>query len=107
MLFANEMLFRSRSQQKKILNKNIIFPEIYRGIQKNDKGEQSRMIYSEGNILRQKVKLCKAYNSDWNYKQIAEVIQITPNSFYNWLHGYYELSYNKQLELEELLSDLL
>lgn len=58
-------------------------------------------------ILREKVKLCKVYNPEWSYKQIAEVIEITPNAFYNWLHGYYELSSYKEAELEGLLADLM
>ena len=57
--------------------------------------------------LRENVKLCKAYNSDWSYKQMAEVIEITPHAFYNWLHGYYELSFQKEKKLQELLSDLM
>lgn len=49
-----------------------------------------------GNKLREKVKLCKVYNADWSYKQIAEAIDITPHAFYNWLNGYYELSDRKE-----------
>ena len=57
--------------------------------------------------LREKVKLCKVYNPEWSYKQIAEVIEVTPHAFYNWLHGYYELSRHKEIELEGLLADLM
>ena len=57
--------------------------------------------------LREQVKLCKVYNPEWSYKQIAEVIEVTPHAFYNWLHGYYELSRRKELDLESLLSDLM
>ncbi|MBR5599266.1 MAG: hypothetical protein IKW39_04420 [Alphaproteobacteria bacterium] len=60
-----------------------------------------------GDKLREQVKLCKVYNSDWSYKQIAEVIEITPHAFYNWLNGYYELSQRKERRLRELLSDLM
>ena len=60
-----------------------------------------------GEKLREQVKLCKVYNPEWNYKQIAEVIEITPHAFYNWLNGYYELSNRKENELRELLSDLM
>ena len=38
---------------------------------------------------------------------MSEVITITPNAFYNWLHGYYELSHKKAVELTCLISDLL
>ncbi len=61
----------------------------------------------QGDKLREQVKLCKVYNSDWSYKQIAEVIEITPHAFYNWLNGYYELSQRKERRLRELLSDLM
>lgn len=60
-----------------------------------------------GEKLREQVKLCKVYNPEWNYKLIAEVIEITPNAFYNWLNGYYEMSYKKEKELKQLLTDLM
>lgn len=56
---------------------------------------------------RELVKLCKVYNPEWDYKQIAEAIGITPNSFYNWMAGYYDLSRKKELELRSLLVDLM
>lgn len=61
----------------------------------------------QGEKLREQVKLCKVYNPEWSYKQIAEVIEITPHAFYNWLNGYYELSHRKAAELQELLFDLM
>lgn len=61
----------------------------------------------QGEKLREQVKLCKVYNPEWSYKQIAEVVEITPHAFYNWLNGYYELSHRKAAELQELLSDLM
>ena len=57
--------------------------------------------------LRKQVKLAKAMDDEWNFKNMSEVIQISPNSFYNWLYGAYELSSIKERELESLLSDLL
>ena len=57
--------------------------------------------------LRQKVKIAKACNDDWSYKDMSEVIQISVNSFYNWLNGYYDLSNKKANELLELASDLI
>ncbi len=60
-----------------------------------------------GEKLREEVKLCKVYNPEWSFKQIAEVIEITPNAFYNWLHGYYELSHRTETKLRELLSNLM
>lgn len=58
-------------------------------------------------FLRQQVKLCKVYNSEWSYKLIAEAINITPNAFYNWLSGFYDLSNQKKVELNNLLYDLM
>lgn len=58
-------------------------------------------------FLRKQTKLAKELNPDWKYYQFAEVIGITANSFYNWLKGYYDLSYKTQNKLESLLSDLL
>ena len=57
--------------------------------------------------LRQQVKIAKALNDEWNFKAMSEVIQISVHSFYNWLNGSYELSYNKEKELENLISDLI
>ena len=57
--------------------------------------------------LRKKVRIAKALNRDWSYRQMAEVIQITPNAFYNWLNEYYDLSNDKKSELEDLVYDLI
>ena len=57
--------------------------------------------------LRKQVKLAKAMDDEWNFKNMSEVLQISPNSFYNWLSGAYELSSAKERELDSLLSDLL
>ena len=58
-------------------------------------------------FLRKQVKLAKELNDGWKYYHFAQIIDITPESFYNWLKGYYELSYKKKNELEELMTDLL
>ena len=57
--------------------------------------------------LREQVKLAKVYNDEWSYKQMAEVIQITDHSFYNWLNGFYDLSDHKEAELQDLIENLL
>lgn len=57
--------------------------------------------------LRKQVKLAKALNDDWSYKDMSEVIQITAHAFYNWLSGAYELSYKKERELADLISNLI
>lgn len=57
--------------------------------------------------LRQQVKIAKALNDEWSYKAMSEVIQISTHAFYNWLNGAYELSYNKERELTDLVSNLI
>ena len=57
--------------------------------------------------LRKDVKIARAVNEEWTYKEFAEVINITPNSFYNWLNGYYELSEEKERQLKDLIADLI
>lgn len=46
------------------------------------------------NILREQVKELKI-KQDIMYKEIAEYLEIKPNSFYNWLKGQYSLSFDK------------
>ena len=58
-------------------------------------------------FLRRQVKLVKALNDDWTYKEMAEVINITDHSFYNWMHQYYELSQRKAAQLQDLVCNLL
>lgn len=58
-------------------------------------------------FLRKQVKLVKVYDSDWSYKNIAQVINVTDHAFYNWLHGYYDLSDRKAAELLDLVCNLL
>lgn len=70
------------------------------------KGEKKEVLHSQEK-LRIQVKLAKALNEDWSYKQMSEAIEITPHAFYNWLHGYYELSGKKEMLLRSLISDLL
>ena len=57
--------------------------------------------------LRQQVKLAKALNDEWNFKEMSEVIQISTHAFYNWLNGDYNLSYTKEKQLSDLVSDLI
>lgn len=59
------------------------------------------------NILRQEVRIAKALNEDWSYKQMSEVIDISVNAFYNWLNGAYELSEKKERQLKNLVSNLM
>ena len=58
-------------------------------------------------ILRKQVKLAKACN-DWLYfNDLAETLDITDHSFYNWLNVYYELSSKKAAQLQDLIIDLI
>jgi hypothetical protein len=57
--------------------------------------------------LRKLVKIAKACNDDIYYKDFADYLGITIHSFYNWLKGYYDLSYKKLKELEEVVIDLI
>lgn len=55
--------------------------------------------------LRERCRLAKALQGI-SYKELADYLEIKQDSFYCWLKGYYNLSYNKQKRLAEIL-DLL
>ena len=55
--------------------------------------------------LRKKVRLIKALQGI-TYKEIAEYLDITVNSLYNWLRCQYDLSLAKQKVLEDILDTL-
>lgn len=54
--------------------------------------------------LRKKCKELKVFQ-DVPYKDIATQLGLKKNSFYNWLRGYYNLSIEKQQELQNILSN--
>ena len=56
-------------------------------------------------FLRKECKFLKAYQGI-TYKEIAEFLEIRQDSFYSWLKGYYNLSLEKQRQLNEILSNL-
>lgn len=58
-------------------------------------------------ILRQQTKIAKAMNDDYSYKDFAAAIDIADHSFYNWLKGYYNLSYKKARYLEDIVCELI
>lgn len=58
-------------------------------------------------ILRQQVKIAKALNPEYSYKDFAGYLNITNNSFYNWLARYYDLSSNKAIQLEDIIINLI
>ena len=55
--------------------------------------------------LRKKVRLIKALQGI-TYKEIAEYLDITVNSLYNWLRCQYDLSLEKQKVLGDILDTL-
>lgn len=52
--------------------------------------------------LRKEVKLLKALQGV-SYKEIAELLEIRQDSFYNWLKGYYEFGNERQHRLLEVI----
>ena len=57
--------------------------------------------------LRKNVKIAKALNDDILYKDFADYLNIDHNSFYNWLHGYYQLSIDNAEKLYDVVIDLI
>ncbi len=58
------------------------------------------------NILRYKVKILKATNSIDNYYEIAELLEMSKASFYNWLNEHYNLGYEKKVFLNDIIDTL-
>ena len=56
--------------------------------------------------LRKKVRYLKASQSIENYYELAEMLDMTEKSFYNWLSGYYNLGHSKKQLLHTLCNDL-
>ena len=57
------------------------------------------------NILRKQVKELKVYQ-DIKYIELAEYLEIKPNSFYNWLKGQYDFSFDRQQKLMNIIDNL-
>jgi transposase len=55
--------------------------------------------------LREEVKLLKALQGI-SYKEIAEYLEITQDSFYCWIKGYYDLGNKKQQHLRAIIENL-
>ena len=53
-------------------------------------------------ILRKECKLLKALQ-EVSYKELAEHLEIKTDSFYCWLRGYYDLGFEKQQRLKEII----
>lgn len=56
--------------------------------------------------LRKNVKLLKATDSIKSYTELAEMLEMSRDSFYNWLRGYYDFGAAKKERLKGLISDL-
>lgn len=55
--------------------------------------------------LRKQVKLLHALQGI-KYKELAEYLEIKPNSFWSWLHGFYDFGYKKAERLNEIIGNL-
>ena len=55
--------------------------------------------------LRKECKLLKAIKGVI-YKEIAEYLEITQDSFYCWVKGYYDLGNSKQKRLKAIIENL-
>ena len=55
--------------------------------------------------LRENVKKLKIYQNI-PYKELAELLEIKTNSFYNWLKCQYTFSDARKLQLEDLINTL-
>jgi len=56
-------------------------------------------------ILRKKVKLLHALQNI-KYKDIAERLGVTDDSFYSWKKGLYDFGENRQIKLKEIIEEL-
>lgn len=52
--------------------------------------------------LRTEIRLLKAYQGI-TYKELAEYLEISISSMYNFMSGQYNLSYNKAARLREII----
>lgn len=55
--------------------------------------------------MRKQVKELKCFQ-DISYKELAEYLEIKQNSFYNFMKGYYNLSFEKAQQLQEIITNL-
>ena len=55
--------------------------------------------------LRNECKLLKALQNI-SYKEIADYLEIKPDSFYSWLKGYYQFGEHKQRRLAEIITNI-
>lgn len=56
-------------------------------------------------FLRNECKYLKCYQGI-TYKEIAEYLEIRQDSFYSWLKGHYDFSFDRKEQLKEIISNL-
>jgi DNA-directed RNA polymerase specialized sigma24 family protein len=56
-------------------------------------------------LLRKECKLLKALQGI-SYTEIAEYLELSPSSFYNWLCNAYDFGEERQKRLQEVIADL-
>lgn len=55
--------------------------------------------------LIQRVRVAKAMGLIKNYYELTELLEMTEKSIYNWLGGYYTMSYKKKQTLNNFLKE--
>ena len=55
--------------------------------------------------IRKRAKLLKA-TQNVSYKELAEYLEISTSTMYNWLHCQFDFSEHRALRLEEIISNL-
>lgn len=48
--------------------------------------------------------MLKAKELIFSYKELAELMEISKGSFYNWLNGYFDLSIERQKHLQGIIA---
>ena len=56
--------------------------------------------------LRKQVKLLKATEAIQNYAEVAELLEMSSGSFYNWLQNQYNLGAGRKERLQQIINDL-
>ncbi len=56
-------------------------------------------------LLRKECKLLKALQGI-SYTEIAEYLELSPSSFYNWLCNAYDFGEERQKRFQEVIADL-
>ena len=69
--------------------------------------QEERKTMNTQDFLRKQVKHAKAEYDDIYLKDFATYIDITEHAFYNWLHGYYDLSSGNAMKLHDVVIDLI